>query len=92
MEIHQTYCKQEMQHTRQEYKSVSAFCIAPQAKEQQIHSQDASLKPQNLFNKIRISSLEERHDVRDKRREMQNIEPSKLNQEDKSYMSFEMRS
>lgn len=50
------------------------------------------MKPQNLFNKIRISSLEERHDVREKRLGMQIIDPLKFNQEDKNYMSFEMRS
>ena len=50
------------------------------------------MKPQNLFNKIRISSLDERDDVRERRREIHIMDANKFNQEEKNFMSFEMRS
>lgn len=80
-----------MQQSRQEYRAVSAFCIAAQGKESNT-KQDIIMKPQNLFNKIRISSLDERDDVRERRREIHIMDANKFTQEEKNFMSFEMRS
>lgn len=70
---------------------MSAFCVAPGAKESG-NNQEDDLKPQNLFNKVRIGSLEERNEDRDRRHQMQDIDIPKFNPEDKNYMSFEMKS